>query len=226
MTISPHLLPVEGGNLPLTIARAGGRGAAVVIMPSAFGVAPDLEAQMDELAIDASFVVTLDPFFRSDPGAAAYDDMARVMARLQALDRERAGRDLRAAIDWARDQEGGKAIVMIGICFGGPYALLAAADGLAAGVVTWHGSRMENHLARAAEMRCPMRFHFGAADPFVPPAAVEAVRAAFAGRGDVQIAVHEGATHGFSHPAAPRAHDERAERAGMQSVRDLVAAVG
>lgn len=226
MAITHHLLPVEGGELPLTIARAGGAGAAVVIMPSAFGVAPDLQDQMDELAADASLVVTFDPFFREDPGVVPYSDMPRIMARLQGLDRERANRDLRAAIVWARDQADGRPVVLLGICLGGPFALLAAADGLVSGVVTWHGGRMEQYVDRAAEMRCPMRLHFGGADPFVSMQAVDAVRAAFAGRADVRVFVHEGATHGFSHPGSPQSYDPRAERAGMASLRELVTLLG
>jgi carboxymethylenebutenolidase len=225
-TITDHPLPVERGELPLTIVRSGGAGAALVIMPSAFGVGSDLEAQMQELAADATIVVALDPFFREDAGPAPYDDMARVMTRLQRIDRQRAHRDLRAAIDWVRSQGSGQSVVVLGICFGGPYALLAAADGAASGVVTWHGTRMENHVERAAEMLCPMRLHFGSADPFVPMEAVQAVRTAFAGRRDVRVVVHDGATHGFSHRAAPRAYDEPAERAAMASLRELIAEAG
>jgi carboxymethylenebutenolidase len=194
-------------------------------MPSAFGIAADLVAQMEELAAHASIVIALDPFFRDDPGPAPYHDMARVMTRLQTLDRQRCYGDLRAAIDWARSQGSGQPVVLLGICFGGPYALLAAADGAVDGVVTWHGTRMEDHVERAAEMRCPMRHHFGSADPFVPAQAVEAVRAAFAGHPDVRVMVHDGATHGFSHRAAPQAYDARAERAGMDSLRELIASV-
>jgi carboxymethylenebutenolidase len=226
MAITHHLLPVEGGDLPLVVARSGGAGAAVVVVPSAFGIGPDLEAQMQELAAHASAVAAIDPFFRDDAGPAPYDDMARVMARVQGVDRQRAQRDLRAAIDWVRGREGGARVIVLGICFGGPLALLAAADGAADGVVTWHGTRMENHLEGAARMRCPMRLHFGSADPFAPAAAVEAVRRAFSERRDVEIFVHEGATHGFSHRAAPRAYDERAERAGMESLRELIGGAG
>lgn len=116
-------------------------------------------------------------------------------------------------------------MVALGICFGGPYALRAAADSLVAGVVTWHGSWMEKSLGRVSDMRCPMRFHFGSADPIVPIEAVEAIRKAFEGRSDVKIYVHEGATHGFSHPESP-AYDAEAERAGMASVRELVTSMG
>ena len=214
---------MEQGALPLTYARAEGKGAAVVIMPAASGVGPDLEAQMAELATDARVVVTFDPFFRDDPGLAPYGDMKRIMGRLRAVDPARTYGDLRAVIDWARGQAPGSPVVMLGICFGGPFALQAAADGVVDAVVTWHGSRMENHLARVAEMRCPMHHHIGAVDPVVPPAALEALRAAFAGRPNVRLFVHGGATHGFSQRGAPQAYDARAEQAGMASLRELVA---
>ena len=207
----------------MTTARAGGSGAAVVLVPSAFGVGPDIEAQMEDLAADASLVVAIDPFFREGGGSVAYDDRGRAMGRVQAIDRERAYRDLRAAIAWAREQSGGREVVVLGICFGGSFALRAAADGVADGVVTWHGTRMQDHLGRAAEMRCPMRLHFGGADPFVSAEIVEAVRAAFAARPDVHVVVHEGATHGFSHRGAPQAYHPDAERAGMKALRALLA---
>ena len=222
-SVTRRLLPVAGGDLPLTVARGAGTGAALVIVPSAFGIGPDLEEQMRELSAHAGLAVALDPFFRGDGGLASYDDMPRVMARLAALDRERCARDLAAALAWTRRESGSARIIALGICFGGPFALLAAADGLVEGVVTWHGTGMERFLARAAEMRCPMRHHFGGADPFAPPAAVEQVRGAFTGRPDVRLFVHEGATHGFSHRRAEKAHHAEAERAGMASVRELTA---
>jgi carboxymethylenebutenolidase len=180
------LIPVDDGSLPLTIARRDGRGSAVVIVPSAFGVAPDLEEQMRELASTARVVVAFDPFFRGDGGVAAYDDLPRVMARLAALDRDRCARDLAAALAWT-----GTPAIVLGICFGGPFAL-------GAGAVTWHGTRLEQHLSRAADISCPLRLHFGAADPIVPPAAVDAIRAAFADHADAEIVAQPTAS-----PTAP-----------------------
>jgi carboxymethylenebutenolidase len=212
-------VPVPGGELPLTFAR--GRGAAaVVIMPSAFGVTPDLEEQMRELADDAAIVVTLDPFFRTDAGPAVPDDMARVMARIRSIDRDLAQHDFLTAIAWTRERVRGQ-LIAIGICFGGAFALGAAADGEVQGVVTWHGTRMEQHLDRAGAIDCPLRFHFGSVDPVTPPEVIAAIRGAFAGHEDVEIQLHEGATHGFSSRGAP-AYDAAAERAAMSSVRELL----
>lgn len=218
-------LPVEGEGLPVTVVRGAGRGAALVVVPSGFGVATDVVEQMTELAADASLVVAMDPFFRDAPGVVPYGDMPTVMKRLQGLDRERFYRDLRAVLDWARRASGGRPLVVVGVCFGGTFALRAAADDLIDGAVSWHGGRMETLAGRAGEVKVPLRLHFGAVDPVVPMAAVEALRAAFAGRDEVRIFVHEGATHGFSHRSAPQAYDAAAEKAGMASVRELVRSV-
>jgi carboxymethylenebutenolidase len=151
-----------------------------------------------------------------------YDDLARARTRVAAFDRARTLEDLRAAIEWSRSP----AVIALGICLGGLCALDLAAAGLVDGVVTWHGTRLEQNLEHASRIRCPMRLHFGAADPFVPSSAVEAVRAAFRDRSDVEIAVHDGATHGFSHRGARAAYDPAAESAGMGSVRELIERIG
>jgi carboxymethylenebutenolidase len=226
MTIDHQNIVVGQDRVPLTIASATGRGAAVVIMPSAFGIASDLKAQMEELALEASLVVAIDPFFRDGSGMLPYEDMTRVMERLRLLDRERAYRDLVAAIEWTKGVRNMHRVVVLGVCFGGLFALLTAADGLADAVVTWHGTRLESVLERAFAMRCPMHFHIGEADPFVSKDAVGALQTAFAGRHDVRIFVHEGATHGFSHRGATRAYQPRAERAGMASLIELLRGAG
>jgi carboxymethylenebutenolidase len=224
--VSQHWIPLAEGALPVRVARGAGRGAGIAIFPSAFGIGEDLLAQMAELAADARAVATFDPFFRGDAGFARTREMPRVLARMQALDRARAADDLRALAAWLRGSAGCRAVAVLGICFGGPFAFEAAADGSADGVATWHGTGLGAHLARAAEMRGPLRLHFGSADPFVPPREVEAIRAAFAGRRNVEIVVHPGATHGFSHRDGPEAYDAAAERAALASVGDLARTLG
>lgn len=222
-SLASEALRVEDATLALTVARGGAAGPALVVYPSAFGVGPDLAAQLSELSARASVAVAFDPFARADAGVADYRDMARVLARMRALDRARSEDDFRALIAWARAQAPNRRVVALGICFGGPFALRAAADGLVEGVATWHGTALGEQLARAGEMCVPMRLHFGGADPVVPAREVEAIRSAFAGRRDVRIAVHAGATHGFTHRTAADAYDARAERAALDDVGELLA---
>jgi carboxymethylenebutenolidase len=207
-------------GLPLTVVRHGdgrSRASGVLFVPAAFGVAADLEEQMGELAREARVVAAVDPFFRDGRGTIPYGDMPQVMERIRALDMPTVERDVMAAIAWMRTQAV-SSLVVVGVCLGAPFALRAAATGAVEAVVTWHGSRLQDHLEGASAIRCPVHFHFGSADPVVPPATVSAVRAAFAGRDDVRVFVHEGATHGFSHRTA-RAFDAVAEAAAMASVR-------
>jgi carboxymethylenebutenolidase len=228
MPPNPHqseTVPVDGGGVPVAVRRAGARtGPALVIVPSVFGIDDDLVAQMDALAPDASLVVAMDLFWRGDHGPVPYDDMKTVMGRIQALDRAKAWTDFAAVVEWARAQPGcdGR-VVAVGVCFGGPFAFLGAADGLLQGVVTWHGTRLESFLDRAASMRCPMALHFGDRDRVVPMAAVEQIRAAFAGRPDVEIAVHPGADHGFTHATGPT-WDPAANAAALAGARRILAA--
>jgi carboxymethylenebutenolidase len=127
---------------------------------------------------------------------------------------------VRAVIDWTRKRCNGR-VAGLGICFGGPVVLVAAGDGALAGVITWHGSRMENFLERADRISCPLRFHFGSADPVTPPEAIETIHAAFASHPDVSFVVHPGLVHGFSHEGG--SYDPKAARAGVDDTRALLA---
>lgn len=219
MTSAQHL--TTGIDTPIVVVRGTGTGPAVAIFPSGFGVTDDLKAQMAKLAHDARVVVAVDVFGRSGEGPGDYADTPAVMKRLQGFDREQGTRDWHAAIAFARSESPG-GVVAVGICFGGVFALTAAADGLVDAVATWHAGRVEQILGRAAQMRVPLRLHFGAVDPIVPMSAVDLIRAAFADRNDVDVVVHEGATHGFSHPTAA-AFNAPAEAAAMNAVRELLA---
>lgn len=217
-------VPVDGGAVPVVTRRHGdSRGPALVVVPSVFGVTDDLVAQLDVLAPHAGLVVAMDLFWRGRPGVVPYNDMATVMARLEDLDRARAADDFRAVVRWARGQpsSNGRA-VGLGICFGGPFCFVGAAEGLLDAVVTWHGTRLEAFLEGAEAMGCPMALHFGEHDRVVPPEAVARVRAAFADRDDVAITVHPGADHGFTHAGGPT-WDAEATAAAMASVRRLLA---
>ncbi len=192
----------------------------LVVVPSIFGPAPDLLAQAAAVS-DLGTAVVVDPFWRleSGGGAVAYDDPEAAMARLAGFDRGQCRDDLAAAFAWAAARGNGK-VAGLGICFGGPWVLLGASKGQLDGVITWHGSRMEGVLERVGELSCPMRLHFGDADPITPPEAIEAIRTAFSSNPRAEIVVHPGADHGFSHEG--RAWDPTAADAGVAAVRDVL----
>ncbi len=210
----------DGGAIPLTICAGEGADLpGLVVVPSIFGVTEDLTAQLEELA-ERAVVVALDPFWRVEAGPISYADAPAALARMQKLDLAACYRDILTTLRWvANHPRTSGRVAMLGICFGGPFALLAAADGHLAGVATWHGSRMQHFLDRAKDMQCPMIHHMGGSDAVVPADAIEAIEAAFADRDDVQVVVHPGAAHGFTHRNNQH-HDPVAEQAAL---RDVVA---
>lgn len=214
--------------LALQVVAGTGAGAAVVVVPSVFGVRDDVLALLRRLAPRAARAVVFDTFNRVDEGVLGYDEMPRLMARIRGHAPAQADADLAAAVAWARDA-GGTApampVVVLGICFGGGMALRAAVAGRIDGLVTWHGTRLEGNLAGVEHLTCPVRLHFGEDDPVVPAAARAAIAAAFAGHPDAELVVHPGATHGYSHPDAEAWHPVAAQ-AGLDALFDLVGRLG
>ncbi|MBK7154774.1 MAG: dienelactone hydrolase family protein [Sandaracinaceae bacterium] len=226
-SVATHHVLTERGNLPVVSTDAPQRGADarsglpwVVFVPSIFGVAPDLRVQMAELG-DHAQVLAVDPFHHAGGGPLPYTDFAQAVVRLQQTDLPGFHAELVALLSVLTPQA---PVIGVGICFGGPFVVRAAGAGLLAGVVTWHGSRLETQLdalRSLAERGVPARLHFGDTDAFVPMSTVDTVRAALGDRASESVVVHPGADHGFSHRSGPK-YQAVAERAGLNAVLDLV----
>ncbi len=221
-TVSTDLgtLPVVATDVPVRAPDARSGLPWVVIVPSIFGVAPDLRVQMAELG-DHAQVLAVDPFHLVGAGPLPYTDFPPAVTRFQQADLGRFEAELTALLALLGEHA---PVIAVGICFGGPFVVRAAAAGRLAGVVTWHGSRLESQLPAlrsVAERGVPARLHFGDADAFVPLSTVEAVRDALGEQAQESVAVHKGADHGFSHRSGPK-YQAVAERAGMNAVLDLI----
>jgi len=223
MEVRVDAVAVATGAVPVRVLGPADERAmpGLVVVPSIFGPAPDLLAALSALA-DRALVVVPDPFWHEGGGVVPYADHDTAIGRLRGFERERCFNEMRAVIEWTRARCNGR-VIGLGICFGGPVLLSAAGDGCLAGVVTWHGSRMESFLDRADEITCPLRFHFGEADPVTPPEAIEKIRSAFAQHPDVSFVVHPGLVHGFSHEGP--SYDADAARMGLDATRELLAAL-
>jgi carboxymethylenebutenolidase len=212
---------VESGAVPVQVLGPEDARSVpgLVVVPSIFGPAPDLLASLASLA-DAALVVVPDPFWHEGGGVVPYTEHEDAVQRLRGFERDRCFAEMRAVIEWTRNRCNDR-VAGLGICFGGPVMLTAAGEGSLDGLVTWHGSRMESYLDRAKEITCPLRFHFGEADPVTPPDAVERIRAAFAHHPDASFVVHPGLVHGFSHEGP--SYDAAAASCGIEATRDLLA---
>ena len=108
----------------------------------------------------------------------------------------------------ARAETAGRKVGALGYCLGGRLAYTAAAITDVDAAVAYYGGGIHDQLALAPSLQCPIQFHYAASDESIPPAAVQSVRAAVAGK-DAEVFVYEGANHGFNcwdrgsyHPAS------------------------
>lgn len=181
--------------------REGGPHPGLIVFPSIFGITGELAQHADQIAATGAVVLAFDPFARGDdPGGLEEADRERAFKRMGGLDVGRVTRDFRELIAALKvDPACNGRVVGLGICLGGPFVFDAAADSELDGVVTWHGSRMGNAVARAAEVKCPVLMDFGDEDPVVPAEELTRIESACRVIGDFRMRVHPGAGHGFSH---------------------------
>jgi carboxymethylenebutenolidase len=155
---------------------------------------------------DDGFVVSVpDIFWRVHPGPTADREVA--FSRYQAFDFEQGLRDVEDLIGHLRAHPrcNGK-VAVLGICFGGRYAHLAAARFGIDAAAAYHGTLIEQHLDETNSIACPVSFHFGEDDPVTPMEQVRAIQDSYAGHANADIVAHTGATHNFSLPGNAAYH--------------------
>jgi carboxymethylenebutenolidase len=178
-----------------------GRGPGLLLLQEIFGVNAHIRAVAEQYALDGFVVLAPDVFWRQAPRVdLGYlgPDRDRALALMQALQPAEAGPDLAAALAAlkARPECSGRTAAL-GYCMGGRLAWALAAQGGLEAAVAYYGGGIQNQLALAPAVSCPMQFHYAGEDPHIPAQAVAAVRAAMAGRA-AEFFVYEGAQHGFN----------------------------
>lgn len=200
-----------------------GRPALLLFTPI-FGVDQEMRAVADEWARRGFLVAAPDYFFRVAPGPLARSEEGRkqAFARWEKLDVDQAVEDLRPL---AKRLLGASScngrLGALGYCAGGELAFLAATRLGAQAAAAFHGTRIHRHLDEADRLRGTLSLHFGGNDPLVPLDEVQQIQDRFRGDARVEIAVYDGAGHGFSFQGRPSYH----EVAATQSSRKAQAAL-
>ncbi|MGU7769459.1 dienelactone hydrolase family protein [Burkholderia sp. MR1-5-21] len=179
-----------------------GKGPAVLIIQEIFGVNAHIRSVADQYAADGFVALAPDVFWRTQPRVElAYEgaDREKGIELLQKTDVKLAVADIAAAADVlrARPEVGGK-VAAIGYCFGGQLAYRVAATGKVDAAVAYYGGGIQNALDIAGQVTQPILFHYAENDHGIPLAAVEQVKAAFAGRDNAGFHLYPGAEHGFN----------------------------
>jgi carboxymethylenebutenolidase len=195
----------DGGEFNAYVARPRAASApCIVLLQEIFGVNRHMRDVADLYAEEGYLVVVPDLFWRLGPGIElGYGDadMQKAFGYYQKFDLAKASDDIIATVEAARRLPGGDGKVgALGFCLGGKLAYMAAARAGVDAAVSYYGVGIEGLLSEAANIKCPIAFHFAANDKFTPPDTIAAIRAAFAGSPKAEFYVYPGADHAFNAP--------------------------
>ncbi len=207
----------DGGSFKAYVAKpATGSGPGIVLLQEIFGINGYMREVAEYYAEEGYVVLVPDLFWRLEPGIDIDDSqMEKAFALYQKFDVAKSVDDITASVAAlkALPEMKGK-VGALGFCLGGKLAYLAAAHSGVDCAVSYYGVGIEQDLALAPKIKCPLVMHFASEDKYAPPEAVEKIRAAFKGRSDVEIYIYPGVDHAFSRtgghafdkPAALMAH--------------------
>lgn len=200
-------IAIEGhdGSLSAYIARPKASPAsAVVVLQELFGVNADIRQHCDELTEQGYFAVAPDLYWRQEPGVdvsvRSKEDWDHGLRLNQAYDRDAGARDIKDTVDTvARFPECNGHVALLGYCIGGLMTFLTAArfSGVTA-AVAFHGGDTEKYLDEVPALDAPLLMHLAGEDEFMPKAAQDAIKAAFAGKLNATIYTYPGQRHAFT----------------------------
>ena len=166
---------------------------AVVVVQEIFGINAHIRAVTDGFAAQGYTAIAPSLFDRVRRGIQlgyTQPDMEQGAGYRRQITPDTALKDIAAAAAVVRNS-GRTGIV--GYCWGGTLAYLAACQLTLACAVVYYG-RIADCLDR--KPRCPVMYHFGGADPSIPPADLERIQAALPS--GTPFYVYAGAGHGFN----------------------------
>lgn len=176
---------------PITSPKGG-----IVVLQEIFGVNSHIRSVADRFAKAGYLAIAPALFDRIQTGIEfGYDgdDFSSALALMGKLDIDKSLEDTQAAIDFLVEQ-GVSNISVVGFCFGGSLAWLAASrlDHLAA-TVGYYGGNIPDNINEKPQV--PVLLHFGELDDHIPLEGIDKVKAAHP---EVDIHVYPGAGHGFN----------------------------
>src|SRR5471030_946578 len=164
------------------------RGAGLVVLHDMYGANPVFHDLAESYAARGYCTLLPDLFWRSEPsGALPYDiESETAWRRERGFDLDRATDDLRVATDWLRASPHctGK-VAVLGFCFSGRLAFLAAARLRIDAAIAFYGLGISRHLDEIAGIACPVQLHYGLNEEHVPGEEIAAVAAAAAGSDNI-----------------------------------------
>ncbi len=206
----------DAHELDAYVSRPSGTPVAgLIVIQEAFGVNSHIRSVADGYARDGFLAIAPAMFDRIERGVElgyTGDDLQKGISLARQVDPDDAVKDMEAALAYLRGQNAGKS-GLIGYCFGGTMAWLAATRLNIGAAVGYYGG----NIARfAKEMpRCPVMLHFGKLDKHIPKDDIDQLQALHP---EVLIFWYDGADHGFNCDVRPSYNPEAAKLARERSL--------
>ncbi len=194
------------GTFDLHVWSPGEPAPGVLVLQEIFGVGEYIEAVCERLAAAGYVAAAPDLYWRVAPGFRAVHDEAGMQAsfeQVSKLDVPQAAIDAVAALGALGDlpDVAGRPGA-VGFCLGGTLAWAVAAHGDPSCCVSYYGSGVADMLGLVDQVRCPVLFHFGDSDPYIPGERIEAVNEVVGQHRNLTLNV-ERAGHAFDNEFAP-----------------------
>jgi len=212
-----RLTASDGHELDAYEVHPDGASASIVIVQEIFGVNAHIRSVVDRYASFGYRAIAPALFDRGERGVELdYDDAGRTrgIELVMPIAFDAATLDVTAAVEHVAETG---PVAVIGYCFGGSVAWIAACDLPIAAAVGYYGGQIHGMIDR--EPQAPIMLHFGELDHGIPLDQVSAIAEAHQ---DVPVYVYEGADHGFNCDARAT-HDARSAAIALGRTLEFLA---
>lgn len=168
---------------------------AVVVVQEIFGVNSHIRSVADDYARQGFYAIApalFDRFERNLELGYGPDGRKKGMQAATQVGLENALKDLQAAIAHAAKTFTNKRVAVVGFCWGGTLAWLAATRLSVGATVGYYGGQIAKFAAE--KPTCPVMLHFGEKDAHIPKSEVESIRRQHS---ELPVFVYD-AGHGFN----------------------------
>lgn len=187
----------------------------IILFQEIFGVNDNIRGVAERLAGVGYLTLAPNMFWRIEPRFERNDEsaLAGCVAMVQQLDWTSAGADITStfahllAMPPCSGTVGG-----MGFCLGGTLTYVFATSSRVNGrgpdaAVSYYGSGIHQMLGQADSIECPIMFHYGNHDPYIPQVQIAAVESAVKKLSGATVHCYD-AGHAFSNWDAPSMYDK------------------
>lgn len=194
------------------------RKGAVIVIQEIFGLDEHVRADVERWADMGYEAIAPSMYDRREPGFTAHHDPDGIkagVAHAMGTPLDQAMGDIAACAAFLRAR--GEKVCIVGYCYGGSLAWLAASrvEGLAA-ASSYYGSMVQANAAQT--LKCPAIVHLGRTDGGIP--ADDVAKAVGEHHPDTGVYIYEDAGHGFNNES-PERYNANAANLARQRTLDL-----